>query len=122
MTQTVEILKFWLPGIVVPKARPRITKNGSFMPQRYQDWQRLAIAELLLQLSDRSPLEYPVAVRVLLQGKGHRGDLDNLSGAILDALVKTEILKDDRLSCVGQLEARHEPQGETGCWVEIEPM
>jgi len=122
MTTTLQILKFWLPGVVVPKARPRVTRNGSYMPERYQEWQRQAQVELLLQLSDRTPLQYPVAVKVLLQGKGHRGDIDNLSGAILDALVKVDILEDDRLSCVASLEARHEPKGEVGCWVLIESI
>ena len=121
MTATTQLIRYWIPGVVVPKARPRVTKNGSFMPQRYQDWQRLAIAELLLQRNDRTPLVYPVAVKVLLQGK-HRGDLDNLSGAILDALVKVGILEDDRLSCVASLEARHESKGETGCHIEIESI
>jgi len=121
MASTLLKLKFWLPGVVIPKARPRVSRNSTYLPQRYQDWQRLAIAELLLQISDRTPLEYPVVVRVLLQGKGHRGDIDNLAGSCLDALVKSGILEDDRLSCVGHLEARHEPKGETGCWIEIEP-
>jgi len=121
MTATTQITRLWIPGVVVPKARPRVSRNGTYLPQRYQDWQRLAIAELLLQISDRSPLQYPIRVKITLQGK-HRGDIDNLSGSCLDALVKSGILKDDRLSCLGQLEARHEPKGETGCWVEIESI
>jgi len=84
----------------------------------------MAEGEIIFQVLDRSslPLAYPVAVKVVLLGKGHRGDLDNSAGAILDALVGAGILLDDRLSCVSRLVAEHQPKGELGCWVEIEPM
>jgi Holliday junction resolvase RusA-like endonuclease len=36
-----------------------------------------------------------------------RGDLDNLAGAVLDALVKAKIILDDRLSCIPTLNVKH---------------
>jgi len=84
----------------------------------------MAEGEIIFQVLDRSslPLAYPVGVKIILQGKGHRGDLDNSCGAILDALVGAGILVDDRLSCVSRLVAEHHPKGSIGCWVEIAPM
>jgi Holliday junction resolvase RusA-like endonuclease len=116
-------LKIWLPGAVTPKARPRVTANGVYFPQKYQQWRCRAEGEIICQVYGVSlPLPNPVAVRVVLQGKGHRGDLDNLAGSCLDALVSAGVLEDDRLSCVSRLVVEHQPEGEKGCWVEIEPI
>lgn len=115
------ILKLWIPGVCVPKARARVTRNGTYFPQRYQDWRRGAETEILVSLSpsERGSLPIPYAeLRITLQGK-HRGDLDNLAGSCLDALVSAGVLLDDRLSCVPRLIVEHEPKGSCGCWVEV---
>jgi Holliday junction resolvase RusA-like endonuclease len=112
-------LNIWLEGRVTPKARPRVTRNGTYFPRRYQDWRQSAQAQILAQVSDRSWLPIPrAAVKVQLQG-AHRGDLDNLAGAVLDALVFGGILLDDRISCVPRLSVEHQSKGQQGCWVEL---
>lgn len=97
---------FSLYGSVVPKARPRVTANGTFMPHRYQQWKREAITALILQAQEMG-LAQPLsaaAVNITLLGKHpRRGDLDNISGSILDALVQSGVLKDDSVAVVWSL-------------------
>lgn len=116
-------LKFFIPGKVTPKARPRVTRNGSYFPQTYQDWRSAANLEIISQLP--ADCELPIAscsVSISLLGKGHRGDLDNLAGAILDALVTAGVLRDDRLSCVPLLSIAYQPEGKLGAVVELAPV
>lgn len=96
---------FTLTGAVVAKARPRVTRQGTFLPQKYRDWKEEAIAELLSQRTRYKSLE-EVTISIELYGTC-RGDLDNIAGAILDALVRAEIIKDDRVSLVKALSVRH---------------
>ena len=117
-------MRFWIPGVVVPKARARVTRNGTYFPRRYQDWRRLAETEILigLSLSDKPLLPIQRAeVQIKLQGK-HRGDLDNISGSCLDSLVSAGILADDRISCVPRLVVEHQLKGDHGVWIEVEPL
>lgn len=102
---TKAIYQFALTGSVVPKARPRVTRKGTFLPQRYRDWKEKAIASLLSQRTKYEPLE-KVTISIELYGAA-RGDLDNIAGAILDALVQAGIIKDDRISLVKALSIRH---------------
>ncbi len=109
-----QTLCFWLPGTCVPKARARVTCNGTYFPQRYQDWRKLAETEIIISLSPSEKILLPIQraeVRIKLQGK-HRGDIDNIAGSCLDALVAAGILVDDRLSCLPRLVIEHEPKGE----------
>ncbi len=88
-----------LIGSIVPKARPRITKNGTFMPPKYRQWKKNAIARLVNQTNERGLIN--IEVKVELVGKhSRRGDADNIIGSILDALVQSEIIKNDNLTCV----------------------
>ena len=85
-----------LSGPIVPKARARVTSNGTFHPRAYQQWKRGAIASLAAQY--RGQALSGVAVSILLRGKhSRRGDADNIAGAILDALVQAGVLQDDNL-------------------------
>lgn len=94
-----------LPGEVVPKARPRITRNGSYMPQRYRCWKTLAASRLKSQYQG-GPIA-GAAVSITLTGKHpRRGDADNIGGSILDALVQAGILRNDNLMCVPALSVR----------------
>ena len=102
---TKEIHQFALTGSVVPKARPRVTRKGTFLPQRYRNWKEEAIASLLSQRTKYEPLE-KVTISIELYGAA-RGDLDNIAGAILDALVQAGIIFDDRISLVKALSIRH---------------
>ncbi len=102
-------ITFKLSGAIVPKARARVTRHGTFMPKNYQQWKSAAIVDLRLQfaaLGQAEPLE-GVGVNILLSGKhSRRGDLDNISGSILDALVQGGILRNDNLICVLALSIR----------------
>ena len=101
-----------LQGSIVPKARPRVTKRGAFIPKKYRQWKDGAIAEFKRQWGDRSPLGHPVSVSISLRGKHYKGsDLDNLAGSILDALQQAGILKNDNCGHVPSLSIRlaHDP-------------
>lgn len=120
-TQT---LRFWIGGPVTPKSRPKVTSNGTYFPERYRNWRQMAEREILtsLSLSDRAALPISKAeVSIQLIGK-HRGDIDNLSGSVLDSLVSAGVLVDDRISCLPYLVISHEPKGVCGCWVEVTPL
>lgn len=124
------VIRFCLPGGVVPKARPRVTSNGTYLPQRYRTWRNQAEVELYRQMCELHPApQFPLqkaAISLRFFGN-HRtnSDIDNLAGACLDALTLNGagILQDDRLSCLPQLSVEFVPgTPETGVWIEIEPL
>lgn len=127
---TSQPLKLFLPGIVVPKARPRVTRFGTFMPPRYRNWRLQAEGELILQVQRMTPVpSLPIeraTVRIRFQGKFRaQADLDNLAGAILDALTLqgAGILKNDNLSCVPSLSVEYlANDAEPGAHIEIFPI
>jgi Holliday junction resolvase RusA-like endonuclease len=82
------------PGKIIPKPRPRVTENSTYMPPAYTEWKRAAA--FLFQDSFTPILRYPVSVHVVLTGK-HRlsGDSDNTVGSVLDALQDAKILDQD---------------------------
>ncbi|NEP44804.1 MAG: RusA family crossover junction endodeoxyribonuclease [Okeania sp. SIO2H7] len=123
-------LVFYIPGNVVPKARPRVTSKGTYLPPRYRQWRNMAEVEICRQLLDMNLKEkLPIkkaAISLSFCGK-HRtnSDLDNMAGACLDALTLNGagVLKDDRLSCIPQLKVEYIAGGEeTGVWITIEPI
>lgn len=121
-TQT-KVLRFWLPGRLVPKARPRFNGTQAFLPSGYRGWKSAAYLEVWRQLSNHPKIQ-PIrraSVEIQLVGK-HRGDLDNAAGAVLDVLVEAGVLIDDRLSCVSRLVVEHLASGECGVWVEIKAL
>lgn len=123
-------LTFFLPGIVVPKARPRVTQFGTFLPSRYRNWRLRAEGELILQVQRLDPVPpLPIeraTVRIRFQGKFRvQADLDNLAGAVLDALTLqgAGILKNDNLSCVPSLNVDYVASDEEpGARIEIHPL
>lgn len=71
-------------------------------PHKYQRWRQAAIAELSSQYRG-NPLS-GVSILIVLKGKhSRRCDADNVAGAILDALVQAQVLKDNNLMCVHSL-------------------
>ena len=101
-----------------------VTRNGTYLPERYQVWRETAECEILATLSSSERASLPITkaeVRITLQGK-HRGDIDNLAGACLDTLVSSGVLLDDRLTCVPRLVIEHKLSGSSGCLVELIPM
>ena len=117
-----------ISGVVPGKARPRVTRRGTFMPPAYQRWQRSAQAALRSSMSRRAPFLEPLGCRLVVvlpapkkrpsRGSAHRqlwrapggepfpwigtrGDADNIAGSVLDALTGAGVIEDDRL--VGEL-------------------
>lgn len=123
-------LEFYLSGPVTPKARPRVSSNGTYLPKRYKNWREQAECDLLIQIREMHPApELPlekVAITLRFTGK-HRtnSDLDNLAGACLDALTLNGagIIVDDNIKRVPRLTVEYEPKkGKTGVTIEIEPL
>ncbi|MEB3342676.1 RusA family crossover junction endodeoxyribonuclease [Okeania sp.] len=121
-------IHFYLPGKVVPKARPRVTANGTYLPPQYRAWRNQAEVEIYRQISELNlEINLPIkraAIYISFCGK-HRtnSDLDNLAGACLDALTLNGagVLQDDRLSCIPKLTIEYIPNTKkTGVWIEIE--
>ncbi|NES96302.1 MAG: RusA family crossover junction endodeoxyribonuclease [Desertifilum sp. SIO1I2] len=121
------ILSLYIPGAIVPKARPRVTANGTFMPKRYQEWRNRAEGEIILQLAQKYPdWHFPlekVIVEVHLIGK-HRtnADGDNIVGSCLDALVAAGAIKNDNLSCIPEIYFKFVPQGSQGVELVLIPL
>ena len=108
----MESIQFKLEGKIVPKARPRLAGRAYTQPE-YKDWMSDAVCQLYGQLHDFQiefddwilpAIHEPVDINIVLSGKHNRkGDLDNVAGSILDALVKAEIIRDDNMSVVVKL-------------------
>ena len=85
------------------KARPRVTKHGTFMPKAYKDNQKGLLAAIKDQYSG-PPLEGPLRVEMELRGEG-RADIDNVVGAFFDTANKV-LWTDDRISIITELEVK----------------
>ena len=120
----VKTVKFWLPGRVVPKARPRFHGGKISLPRNYRGWKNTAYLEIISQLEENGIKELLIGkAEVEMQFIGsHRGDLDNLAGAVLDILCETKIIRDDRVSCISRLLIEHEPGRVCGVWVKVNPL
>jgi Holliday junction resolvase RusA-like endonuclease len=120
----VKTVKFWLPGRVVPKARPRFNGGNISLPRNYRGWKNTAYLEIISQLEENGIKELLITkAEVEMQFIGsHRGDLDNLAGSVLDILCETKIIRDDRVSCISRLVIEHEPGSVCGVWVKVNPL
>jgi Holliday junction resolvase RusA-like endonuclease len=110
-------MNYQLTGKITPKARPRLGRGGAHLPANYRDWKNDAILQLLTQSRPLEPLA-KAEVSIAIGGK-QRGDLDNIAGAILDALVQSGILLDDRISVVSKLTVEHFPKLPPGANIEL---
>jgi Holliday junction resolvase RusA-like endonuclease len=69
------------------------------MPKNYVDSQNELI-ELFLQQAPEKPLG-KIKLDVMIYGKyPRRGDCDNITGSIMDALVKAKVIKNDNLNVI----------------------
>jgi Holliday junction resolvase RusA-like endonuclease len=87
------------------------------LPANYRDWKESAIIELLTQSRPPDPMA-KAEISIAIGGR-QRGDLDNIAGAILDALVQAGILLDDRISVVSKLTIEHFPRQPPGANIEF---
>jgi Holliday junction resolvase RusA-like endonuclease len=123
-------IQFWISGNVVPKARPRVTSRGTYLPKQYRGWRNQAEVEIYRQVCDLNlaiSLPIPRANISLIFMGNHRknADLDNLAGACLDALTLNGagVILDDRVTCVPKLTVEYEPNAKkTGVLIKIEPL
>ncbi|MCD8487970.1 MAG: RusA family crossover junction endodeoxyribonuclease [Desertifilum sp.] len=123
-------LEVFLEGKVSPKARPRVTRNGSsYLPKNYKEWRDYADVELRLLFRDKFPrVEFPVetATGIKLEFWGNQqteADIDNLGGSILDSLTKADILQDDSIKHVRYLNMIWLPEKtQTGVLIQIKPL
>lgn len=85
------------------KARPRVTRHGTFMPKAYKDNQKELLAKVKEQY-DGPPLEGPLRVEMDLYGEG-RADIDNVAGALMDT-ANGVLWTDDRVTVISELSVR----------------
>lgn len=110
-----------ITGHIRPKARPRRTNFGVTSCPDYRSWKENAIAQLRLQLPQQYQIVKECSIEIWFYG-ALRGDIDNLAGAILDALVQADVIEDDRLSLIKELKVKHEKRKEKGCDITITPV
>jgi hypothetical protein len=94
------------------------------LPLNYRRWQSRTYLYVEKLLRDRAITELPfekATVEIQFVGS-HLGDLDNLAGALLDVMTKTNILRDDRISCIPKLILSHEPGETCGALLRVEAM
>ena len=123
-------IQFWIPGNVVPKARPRVTSRGTYLPKQYRGWRNQAEVEIYRQVCDLNlAIELPIPranISLIFMGNHRKNaDLDNLAGACLDALTLNGagVILDDRVTCVPKLTVEYEPNAKkTGVLIKIEPL
>lgn len=90
----------WLLSIPLEpkgKARPRVTKRGTYMPGDYQQWRHDFAALVLTNRLPRCPLgRFAIGLTVGTPKGTMRPDLDNVLAAVLDALQDAEVIENDR--------------------------
>lgn len=93
------VAQFMVPGRPVPKARPRVLRNGHVYTATSDAENSTALYVRSLRLE---PFHGPVKVTMRFFGAHKLADIDNLAKFTLDALVKSGLILDDR--CVAGLE------------------
>jgi Holliday junction resolvase RusA-like endonuclease len=79
------VLEF--PGMKpAAKARPRVTRNGTFMPPAYREWQRAFVWRAIGQHRGEYFGSLAIGVTIRTATGNMRPDVDNAAGAVLDAL------------------------------------
>lgn len=103
------------------KARPRVTRNGTFMPVAYKQKQAEMVRQLREQW-DGPPLEGPLRLELRIRGEG-RADADNIIGALMDA-ANGLLWTDDRVSIIPEILVRWEkaPKAESQWLITIHPL
>ena len=107
-------IEFTVPGAPVAKARPKVTRFGTYTPKKTMEYERLVRQcweeQSGVRLKSETPLKMkvvcympipkslPKKIRSKMPGKPHikRPDTDNIVKAITDALQDKTITKKDR--------------------------
>ncbi len=98
------VIEFTVPGLPVPKGRPRVTRYGTYTPKRTQDYEKRVLEAWFTQSGVKMPEGVPLALLVMVffpvpqswskkkraasLGRPHisRPDLDNIVKSVTDAL------------------------------------
>lgn len=90
---------FWWYGPLKGKARPRVTKHGTYMPASYREWQATFKEAIAPQVSSLglTKIDWPYRFYVVAYGKVDRSAdmIDNIPGTMADALVDQGVLLKD---------------------------
>ena len=95
-----------IPYPAQPKARPRVTSRGTYMPKPYTVWKENVATVMGLRMK---PLTGRVAVSMVFHSdyftvsvnktekeRFGRADIDNMIGGVLDALQDAGVIENDR--------------------------
>lgn len=133
-------VKFTIPGIPIPKARPRIVRGHAFTPKKTKDYEalvqdvyNLTVGEYLgdsaivatIDLFFPIPKSYSKSKRRrIAEGKikhTKRPDVDNCAKAILDALNEVAY-KDDAQVVESRITKNYAIDGEARAEVQLEEV
>ena len=93
-SSAVSSVSFFVPGAPVPKARPRVTRQGhAYTPARTVDWEDLVGWWAKIAMKGRPTFIGPLNVELGFQGARKNSDSDNLAKAVLDGM--NRIVYDD---------------------------
>jgi Holliday junction resolvase RusA-like endonuclease len=125
-------VKFTVPGVPVGKGRPRVTRYGTYTPQKTKDYEALVRKCWKEQSGDVFPEDVPIFASILayfpipkstskkraaqMDGKFHlkKPDADNIAKGIIDA-INGYAMKDDsavQIELVWKLYTSGEPRTE----------
>lgn len=116
------MISIFIPMAPLGKARPRVTKRGTYMPIKYSKWKAEFGMRAKLAWAPFHPITGPFSMRIIfgtLTGK-MRSDLDNAFASVADALQDAGLIANDR-DC-RHLSARLIVTKQPGISVEVEPM
>lgn len=115
---TVELT---LTGTVPSKKNSRINRRDgvSFPSKKFAQWQDTSLLEVRQQTRQR--FYNPVSIEIIIYfGSNIRADLDNKVTSILDMLVESLILRDDKWQDVPLIKAQAEyRKGKPGAFIRI---
>lgn len=84
------------------KQRPRFNGRFAYTDKAYRDWLTEAIKQFEAQY-DGPTITKTTYVSIEMYGNSARSDIDNLSGSVLDAMVKAKVIKNDNLTIIDDL-------------------
>lgn len=101
-----------IPMRAVPKARPRVTKRGTFMPKEYVQWKKDFGKVLAVLRVPADSYEGNLALEIIFDTDEmwvqlvpindvkpkhlRRIDIDNAIGAVMDAFQEANVIADDK--------------------------
>lgn len=91
----MERLEFFTEGTPVAKARPRVTRSGTFTPATTLAWENCIAISARIEMRAEPIMEGRLCLIAMFYGARANADLDNLTKAVMDAL-NGVVYKDDK--------------------------